>query len=322
MSGDVLPLLWLTLMLAAVTWLLSSLAVLVITRRPVHEFHDPVGRSRRLLLIASMPWLLPVTVGAAVLAAAGSKTLGWIADHCLHHGVGHPHLCFSHLPAMDLGLLHGILATAFAVPLAFGLTRLSWAEYQAARRLAALKTLASSRGRLRILPASAPFALAGGAFAPVVLLSRGLLSKLSFRERRIVVAHEAAHLRHGDLRRSVLLEMLLLLHLPVVRRRLRTAWLRAAEERADDAAARRFGAERVVETLLHVARLKLHRPVPGFSVAGAHLIHRAQRLLHGGGRPVGWWFESAYAVGLASLFTAAVVGHHTLETLLGVIAGL
>jgi len=157
----------------------------------------------------------------------------------------------------------------------------------------------------------------------VVVLSRGLLNELSPRERRIVLAHEAAHLRHGDVRRNVLFELLLKLHFPVARRRLRQAWLSALEERADDAVARRFGAEPVVETLLHVARLKLHQPVSGFSVAGANLADRVGRLLDGErgttvDAPV---FETACAFVLTALFASAIVGHHALETLLGFLTG-
>ncbi|MFU8814999.1 MAG: M56 family metallopeptidase [Pseudomonadales bacterium] len=186
-----------------------------------------------------------------------------------------------------------------------------------------LKALASSRGRLGIVPGRAPLAVAGGVLDPVVLLSRGLLDQLTLRQRRIVAAHEAAHLRHGDVWRNVLFELLLIAHLPRVRRKLREQWLRALEEHADDVVAQRFGAEDVVDVLLQVARLKLRQPPHGFSVAGSDLPGRVWRLLDGprgdhGGSP---FFAIVYASGLATLFAAAVTGHHTLETLLGLVAG-
>ena len=322
MSGEVLPLLWLMFLLIAAAWLLSALAVLPAVR-VLGRWGDPGARARRVLLTASMPSLIPATVGAAVLATAGSKSLGWIADHCPHHGLGHPHLCFSHLPALDLGLIHGAFAAAFALPLAYSLARLLLSEYRAGNQLTVLAALAAPRGLLRIVSGAAPLALAGGLFRPVVVLSRGLLNELSLRERRIVLAHEAAHLRHGDARVNVLFELLLRLHFPVARRRLRQAWLSALEERADDVVARRFGVEPVVATLLHVARLKLHQPVPGFSVAGANLRDRVERLLDGERRmavgvPV---FEAAGALVLTSLFTSMILGHHALETLLGFLTG-
>lgn len=326
MSGGLLDLFWLMFMLAAAAWLLSALSVPPLIRGLVTGVRDPVTRGRRVLLTASIPWLVPFSVGAALMATAGSKAIGWIADHCPHHGLGHPHLCFTHLPALELGVFHGAVVTALAFPVALSLACLIRSEWRTTTELGLLKALAPSRGarrRLRIVSAPAPFALAGGLLEPIVLLSRGLVDQLSFRERRIVMAHEAAHLRRGDARRNALFELLLITHLPAARRRLREQWLRTLEERADDAVARRFGAEPVVETLLHVARLKLHQPARGFSVAGATLMHRARRLLdgdsgHGVDQPS---FEVAYGLVLATLFTAAVVGHHALETLLGLIAG-
>jgi Zn-dependent protease with chaperone function len=322
MSGGAVSLMWLMFLLIAGAWVLSSLALPPIIRWLLTGVHDPAARGRRVLSAALIPWLVPATIGAAALATAASKTLGWIADHCPHHGLGHPHLCFSHLPAVDLGVVHGAVAGAIAMPVVLSLVRLLRSEYRAVRDLNLLRMLSTSRGRLRIVSATAPFALAGGLFEPVVLCSDSLLKQLSCRERRIVLAHEAAHLRRGDTRRRVLFELLLLLHLPMVRRRLRVEWLRALEERADETVARRFGADQVVATLLRVARLELRQPVPGFSVAGANLAERAQRLLDGGGgRRIGRSFEAAYLLGLAALFTVAVLGHHGLETLLGVIPG-
>jgi Zn-dependent protease with chaperone function len=326
MSGGLLELFWLVFLLVAAAWLLSAVSVATMIRGLVTGVHDPATSARRVVLTASIPWLAALTVGAAVLATAGSKALGWITDHCPHHGLGHPHLCFSHLPALDLGVLHWVFAAVVAVPVVLRLAYLIRSECRATREFGLLKALAASRGspgRLRVVSAPAPFALAGGLFEPVVVFSRGLLDQLSFRERRIVMAHEAAHLRNGDAWRNVLFELLLIGHLPMVRRRLRGQWLRTLEERADDAVARRFGAESVVETLLRVARLKLHLPASGFSVAGANLAHRTRRLLDGDrGYAVGVAaFEVAYVLGVVTLFAAAFLGHHALETLLGLIAG-
>lgn len=322
MSGGLLDLLWLVFMLIVASWGLSVLIVTPLTHVVVSRVGDPARRGGRALWTASIPWLVPLTVGAAVLATAGSKALGWIADHCPHHGLGHPHLCFSHLPTVDLGSMHGALAGAVVAPVALSLARLLRAEYHATRELSILKGLAVGHGRLRVVPASVPIALAGGLFEPLVLLSRGLLQRLPAGERRIVLAHEAAHLRHGDARRNFCFELLLLLHLPTARRALRLAWLRALEERADDAVARRFGAERVVETLLHVARLRLQPSVSGFSVAGMDLTHRVRRLLDGDRcHGAGVSFEVGYALVLSAVFAAAVLDHHALETLLGLIAG-
>lgn len=323
MTGGWLQLIWLMFLLAAAAWALSALAVMPMIGASIELVRDPVSRSRRVLLTALMPWLIPMTVGAAVVGAAGFKVIGWIVDHCPHHGLGHPHLCFSHLPAVELGLLQGVFASIVVLMLVWRGVWWVRAECHANRQLGLLNAMAVSRGRLRIVPSRTPLALAGGLMEPVVLLSRGLLDQLSFRERRIVAAHESAHLRHGDPWRNVLFELLLLIHLPWARRRLRRQWLRSLEEQADDAVAHRFGPERVVETLLHVARLRLSRPA-GFSVAGSDLPGRARRLLdrgstHSERKPA--IFELAYASLLAGVFAVSVAGHHALETLLGVVVG-
>jgi len=161
MSGEVLSLLWLMFLLIAAAWLLSALAVLPAVRT-LDRVGDPGVRARRVLLTASMPCLVPATVGAAVLATAGSKALGWIADHCPHHGLDHPHLCFLHLPVLDLGLVHGAFAAVAALPLAYGLARLVLSEFRTRTQLTVLASFAAPRGLLRIVSGAAPLALAGG----------------------------------------------------------------------------------------------------------------------------------------------------------------
>lgn len=323
MSEGFLALLWFMTVLVAGAWLLAASSVLLALPGAVGGVRDPVVSGRRVLLLALVPWVAVATVGAAPLAIAGGKALGWIADHCLHHGLGHPHLCFAHLPAMELGWMHGLLAVAAVGLLVPETIRLGWSEYRTMKVFGNLKALAARRGRLRIVSVPTQFAVAGGLLDPVVLCSSGLLDRLSPRERRIVLAHEAAHLRHGDSRRTLLFEALLLLHLPAARRRLRREWLRSLEERADDVVARRFGADGVVAALLRVARLKLHQPAPGYSVAGANLTHRARRLLEGVPDHAARWssFEVAFALIVPAAFCAAVTSHHALETLLGLIGG-
>lgn len=323
MTGGWLGLLWLIFLLAGGAWFISALLVPLVTRGLFSRMGDPAARARWILLMVAVPWLVPCVVVAAAVATAGSKAIGWIADHCPHHGLSHPHLCFAHLPAVDVGFLHHAIMGLAVMAVVLSGSRLVQRERGAHREINLLRTLTPSRGRLRIVPVSSALALAGGVLEPVVLLSRGLLGQLSFRERRIVAGHEVAHLRHGDPRRNVVFEVLLLAHLPWVRHRLRAQWLRSLEEQADDAVARRFGTERVVETLLHVARINLHRPAPRFSVAGADLLDRARRLLDGEGGHVAGSpaFEIGYALLLAAVFAAAVAGHHAIETLLGLIVG-
>lgn len=318
MTAGWLDLWWLVFVLAVASWLTAASLAPLMASWAVRRRSPPHVRARHLLLTAAFPWLLPGVVVAAVLAAAGAKLVGWIADHCDHPGLTHPHLCFAHLPAVDLGVLHAGMVVVAAALLAVGTARLVRSERGAQRQFEALGALAGSRRRLRIVPSGPPLALAGGLVRPMVLVSQGLLNQLSPLERRIVVAHEAAHLRHGDARRNVLFEALLLAHLPWTRSWLRRAWVGSLEALADDAVARRFGAVNVVETLLRVARINLRSAAPAFSIAGADVVGRTRRLLETDGKCVATWpvFGVAYLLLLGTVFVVAVADHHLLEALL------
>lgn len=324
MTAAWLDLLWLVFLLALGSWLAAASCVPLLAHWLDARQSAPAIRCRHLVLTAAFPWLIPAVVVAAVLLTAYAKLVGWIHDHCPHHpGLAHPHLCFAHLPAVELGIVHAGVVSVVVALLVLGAVRLVRSQRRAHRELASLAALTGSRRRLRILPTRVPLALAGGVARPLVLMSRGLLDQLSFRERRIVAAHEGAHLRHGDARRNVLFEVLLLAHLPWTRSRLRKAWVGSLEALADDAVARRFGAEDVVETLLHVARINLRAAAPAFSMAGADVAGRARRLLDRDTDGIRRWpvFGTGYGLVVTGVFLVAVMDHHLLESLLATVVG-
>ncbi|MDT8409241.1 MAG: M56 family metallopeptidase [Wenzhouxiangellaceae bacterium] len=314
-----LDLLWLLLLLAAAAWALTVSALPAITRLAFSSSLAPAARYRRALLAAGLPWLVPGVVIASVCLLAAAKPLGWIADHCVYHGPGHPHLCFEHLPAIGLNHLHAAAASLFLTGIAGLLVRLIGREYRAARQVNALRALASGRRRLRIVEQHQPVAFAAGFSNPFVLLSRGLLAQLTALERRIVLAHEVAHLRHRDMPRNLAFEILLLLHTPASARTLRGIWKQALEEKADDRVAARYGDENVAATLLKAVRICRIENSATMSVVGADPLRRVRRLLSGADEKPGalWHFELPFVGFILSIAMLVGAAHHPLETLLG-----
>lgn len=320
--NSLLDLFWLLFLLAVATWAVAAIVTPLIASPALHVALSPATRARRALLIAALPWIAPLTVVASVCLLAVAKPLGWIADHCLYHGPGHPHLCLEHLPAIGLNHVHALGAGLALLCVAVVLARFLAREHRMAARLNTLHALAHGRHRLHILEDDQSLAFAAGLGKSFVLLSRGLLRRLAPRERRIVLAHEVAHLRNGDLIRNLAFEVLLLLQLPWTARALRAAWRQALEERADDRVAARFGTDDVASTLLKVLRITLPDPATTFSAAGANPLRRVERLLSMNelsGRQ--WQFEFGYVVVLLGAAITVTAAHHALETLLGFLTG-
>lgn len=313
---------WLLFVIVLATWAIAAVAATAISIIPERLRLRPEVRARRALLTALLPWAVPVIAVVSVFALAAAKPLGLIADHCIYHGPGHPHLCLQHLPAIAMGHLHVFAAAIALALLLLLLTRYLLREWRMIARLQVMQALAHGRGRLRILEDKHCLALATNLRDPVVLLSRGLMERLTRRERRIVVGHEVAHLRHSDLLRNYLFEFLLLLHTPSAARRLRASWRQALEERADDCVAARYGADAVAGALLQIVRAPTRKFASALSVAGANPLRRIERLLaprEMPGRQLG--FEFSYAVVLVAIAVTVITTHHALETLIGVLTG-
>lgn len=316
-----LSLIWLLFLLALAVWTLSVSLAPMVARRALSASLPPSTRARRALLIAAMPWVTPLTAVGSVCLLAAAKPLGWIADHCIYHGPGHPHLCFAHLPAIGLNPLHALGAGLALVCAALVLARFLSRERRMAAHVNALHALSHGKPRLRILEQDYAVAFAAGLRNPFVLVSRGLLRRLAPREYRIVLAHEMSHLRNGDLVSNLIFELLLLLQLPWTARMLRAAWRQALEERADDRVAARYGAEDVAGVLLKVLRFTTPDASLRFSAVGADSVRRVARLLAMDERPSRRWFELGYGAALLGGAIMVAGAHHALETLLGRLTG-
>ena len=235
----------------------------------------PAAESRALFALSS----LPLFGSVLVLAACFLPSLGLATDHCLHHGLHHPHLCLHHLPLVAPTLAALVMA-------GFIVVRATHASYRAARGLSrsvsTARTLCQAAAPrtdgVHVLPKEQPEAFVVGLLRPKLFASQGLLS-MSKDVHGIVLAHERAHIHRRDPLRQLIATTFLGFHLPgiagIIRRRLQAA----AEMAADAHAADTFGdGSRVADVLVKLTRVHHMHRVPGVGFDG-DLEVRVHRLL-------------------------------------------
>jgi len=279
----------------------------------------PRTRCRRAELLALLPLAGAVLGVTALLLPALLKLSGLIDDHCLEHGLHHPHFCFRHLPTFAPGVLSAALVLLATLPFA-RLVGCVLTGISDARVLTGIERMAGSQTVIRT-ELAVPCAYLFGLRRPRIVLSAGLIDVLTSSERRAVVRHEIAHARSGDPARRLALELLLTLHFGTVRNRLRHCWQQAAEERADDAVARQGQGLELAAALVKLLRQPCTCSLIEISALAADagdVERRVRRLVEGGrDMPGSVWCERLLP--LAGLLGLAVLAgtHHSLETLLG-----
>lgn len=318
-----MTLLWLFVLLWLLGWVLALVFVPVAISWLVHNSRGGQPQPRHVLLVCALPWLVPLTATLAMAALAGAKSWGWVDDHCLFHPPHHPHFCFRHLPNMLFSHGHGHVIIAVGLLLIFGVLALrrGWRLRRQSGSLATLTALSRGKSLVRVLDEPRLMAFAAGK-QPRIYLSQGLIARLTRRERRMVLAHEVAHIRHRDLLVSRWLDWLLLLHLKPCAEQLRRLWRDAAEVRADERVARHFGRLATAELLLRLATSMQPAPV-STALGGGDVVARIHILLNDApsSRRVSR-FDTAFAAGLLILLCVLFAHHHALETLLGALISL
>lgn len=306
-------------------WMLMTVGACAIARFVGDRETRPAVRRVRAEWIAAMPLAGLVLAVLVVLLPAVLKSVGLIADHCLAHGLHHPHICFTHLPVFTPGLPLTILL--IGVPAAGAAVVGKWALHQFRdRRLAhRIDRLAMSRWPVISidLPGAQAFLLGPGRAR--IVLSRTLQRILSPAERRAVVRHEVAHARAGDPRRKRWLEFLLAFHPPFLRGAIRAQWLQAVEEHADATVAEQGGGLDLAQALVKAVRHQAPgaaRPSTAMTVTAADLARRVRRLTgeraeHRGSVTLEIWL---WSVPLMAAGWAAT-HHHALEHLLEIVLG-
>ena len=282
--------------------------------------HSPGLRCRMVEHIALLPVAASLLAMLALLLPALFKLAGLIDDHCLEHGLHHPHFCLRHLPAFDASPLALIVLVAGALSMA-GLVRVVLVQFRQARLTKAIARIAPTDRHLIRTDSELPRAFLVGIRKPRIVLTQGLLRKLTPAERRAVVGHEIAHARAGDLARRLMLVLLASLHLPQTRRRLLRHWNQAAEERADDTVAARGQGLDLASALVKILRDK--RPgssahAHSMGADSADVARRIRRLADGSGEScVSRWRERSLIAGFGLLALAVASQHHVVETVIG-----
>jgi hypothetical protein len=311
-------LLWLLVWVMALSWLGSVVVTLPLVLLLQRQSGSPVLRCRRAVLLASLPWLLPVAAVAVALFPSILTVFGWMVDHCHVHGPGHPHVCLSHLPAVGLHASQtGLFILSFdALVIAFIVFAQS--QRQDHRLLHRVLSLVPGSSVIKTISLPGPLAFTAGLRRPIIVVSSSLRNILTRPQRHALLRHEIAHARAGDVLKNLLFECLLLPHWPATARRLRALWRQALEETADDAAASRGGATHLAEALVAAARAQLNMSGPVLAFHGADTVQRVKRLLSAdaeAARDIPWGWIALIV--LCALLAVSPAIHHDLETLLG-----
>lgn len=314
-------LLWMVLVAAVAAWMLG-LGVVRILEPRVHRLARPQERRFAFELIALLPATTASTAALALVLLATSKAMGWVVDHCIVHGTeDHPHLCLTHLPAVSVAWWSWALVAAAAVPIVIKLSRLMGRQARSASYVRMLTRLSEGNGPVRFVDNTTSGAFVAGVWRPRIFFSRPFLNELDHRDRRIVAAHEAAHLRAGDPLRRLLLELCLVFHSGWTAHAIRRGWSQASEECADARVAARFGATETALALLRVLRLTRHRDRgAALGIAGASPLERiAQLQVWDDSEDCTHRLAAIFSIGLLAVASTTLFFHHPIETFLGIL---
>lgn len=306
------------LVFAVTAWTMSALGGLALApARPWLQRLGPMVERRAAEVVASVPIVLGMMAVAILLL---QSTVG--VDHCQAHG-HHAHLCVVH-GAQWIERTWVVVALAIVAATMIGRMLVVAARFvRGARSIRELHPLSRDAGHVRLVDSERVFCFVA---RPGIYVSARVWAALPEGERAALLAHEAAHVRQGDLRKRAVLEALLVFAAPLVGGRVRSTWLQTSERLCDAHAAAVTGApEAVARAMLSMYRLHAGCPEPsfGFTPTAGEIAGRVHAVLAGG--PLGERAAVVFSrLVLASCIVLALVGfvaaepvHHAFETLLG-----
>jgi Zn-dependent protease with chaperone function len=294
----------------------------LLARRHVHAARGAAVERRAAELAAT----LPVVLGIAVVAILALESVTGI-DHCDVHG-HHAHLCLWHgaIWLDRAGAVAALFAGAVVVAVRGGALALGMAR--ARSMVARLRVAGTRRQRVHVVQSDRVFCFVAGLVRPTIFASSAARAALAPDEWEAMLAHEASHVRHHDLRRRLRLELLLLFAAPLTAIAIRERWDLATERLRDADAADAVGSsETVASALVRMARRAAEHRLAGvaaFTPQGDQVLTaRVASLLDAAprgdaaARHLGWR-SLGFAAGLVILaLVLADPLHHALETLLG-----
>ena len=263
----------------------------------------------------------------AVLAVASAVALSAGTDHCLAHS-HHLHLCLRHSAAWASQPWALCLVAAAATFVAVRFSESLWAHWAAQRAVSRLRMLGAPLGEhsCYLVPSNEPFAFTAGLLSPAVIVSSAAWEALEPEQRQAILAHELAHLAHGDVWRRAALGFAASFGAPYLASRALQIWELSAERICDRRAA--LAVDRpstVASAMLALVRTASTRLAPeGAAFAAAsHVPERIESVLReepGGKRPsrhllIGFVALSVFFAIACGVFAGPI--HHLLETILG-----
>lgn len=260
MKDEIFPVAAILMAAAFVVWLLLQLVIVgmyPLLRKALMRCAVEVQISFLQRLFLAPVLISSVAVGFVLIPAALPSVF---SSHC-HSSSG----CAIHIPVSIPDLLTALFAlfAAFVVCSSVVLIRLGWIASRMQNVVRGLEARIDPQGFLRV-STETPLALSIGTWRPQVILSTGLLNRVSDDQLALVLAHENCHRTNRDGLRTALNMVLCPLTLRAAPGR---DMARALELRADGAARQVAGSGAVVaETLL-----LLHRVLPqvrSFAILG------------------------------------------------------
>lgn len=300
-------------------WTVSALGGIALS-----TFGKRIQRSGALVerRVAASIAIVPLVLASAMTAALVLQS-AFGADHCPVHN-HHAHLCLTHgTHWLELPSLVVMLAIAGATLVSRAmLVGISFAR--GLHGVRALHSLSRAAGVVRIVDSDRTFCFVAGR-PPSIYVSSRVWEALPPGQREALVAHESAHVAHGDLRTRIVIEICLVFAAPLVGDRVRCAWLAASERLCDARAAASSSPEHVANAMVTLCRLQASRPASsfGFTPTASELAARVEAVLEQ--RPLGERVAVIAGRVVAVTCAAIVVGaalaaeplHHAFETLLG-----
>lgn len=259
------PLLQFALLAGFVLAITLSL-LLAACERPLRRLASGKAPAQR----ARIAWWVLVTpalagIGYMVMTIAMPSVLhdsARFAAACSAHSGSLWHLCVWHPnESGQSAWLWGALAllAAYAVWLVVRAAAGLWRNRQTLIAMLRLSWRHGHSGKVHVLEADQPLALACGIGRGHILLSTALLERLDATQLRVVLAHEQAHITHRDVLYRLIAAVLSGIQLPGTRRRLLRDLELALEQRCDLAAAETVGSSLVVaETIVAVEKMFRH----------------------------------------------------------------
>ena len=228
-------------------------------------FPWPKTMHHRQRMLWARLWLYAPLIGSFLLLFSSFAT-GFIgfgsSDHCLSHANHHlHHLCLVHPPHASgqwLAWLLPCLLLLSGFILVFGFFRRTARLAGPIADLAAVSRPSKYGKDVRLIDSDRTLAFTTGLRRPVILLSTGLLQKISPQTLAVILAHERAHLRRKDLLFSRFDGIVAALYPSAVALPILKQLSLAREQACDAVAAAKVGdGITVAQALTQVTRLKM-----------------------------------------------------------------